>query len=642
MASGPVRVHETIRFGECEFDLQSRTVCRGRRALKLERIPTEILFYLVEQRGELVNREQIVERVWGKSVFRDTDNSINGAIRKIRQALKDDPEHPRYIQTVTARGYRFIANQVSSEEQLNLPSSARVPTHSNLRSPEVPIAEASQRRWVLPIAIVGMLLLIAGAWLAWKRVESRTQPVSRVMLAVLPFENLTGDAGQEYFSDGLTEEMITRLGRLDPQHLGVIARTSVMTYKHRSEQVAEIGRELGVEYVLEGSVRRDSDRVRVAAQLIRVRDQTHVWAREYDRDAQAILVLQAEIAEEIADEIDAALNSSHERLKAIAQSSLSPAEPEAYDLYLKGRYFWNKRSIEGFQQAITSFQKAINKDPRYARAYAGLADTYALMGTYNWSPATVVMPKARESAMKALAIDENLAEAHVSLALITETYDWDWQTAEKEFRRAIELDPNYATAHHWYAEYLSFQGRFDEAFAESNRARQLDPLSLIIAVDDGAILYFSRQYDRAIERFRAALEMEPGFGRAHMVIQAYVQTGRFKDALADIEAWRRTSGDAPWIWSSEAFVYGRSGDSARARHAVQRLRESNRNWHVDPMPLLDVAYAGTGNNDEWLTWLEKACDERSNVLADLKVDPMYDPLRNEPRFHRLLRRVGLE
>jgi TolB-like protein/DNA-binding winged helix-turn-helix (wHTH) protein/Tfp pilus assembly protein PilF len=642
MASRPVTVQETVKFGECEVDLRSHTVCRAGRALKLERIPTEILVYLIEQRGELVSREQIVERIWGKDVFLDTDNSINGAIRKIRRALKDDPERPRYIQTITGRGYRFIARPIKSEEQVAPEAAVEAPAHSHPRPAEVLRAEPSRRLWIIPAAIVGLLLLMTGAWSIWKRVDFRTQPVSRAMLAVLPFENLTGDVGQEYFSDGLTEEMITRLGRLDPQHLGVIARTSVMTYKRRSEQVGAIGRELSVEYVLEGSVRRDSGRVRIAARLIRVKDQTDVWAREYDRDAQAILVIQAEIAQEIADEIDAALSVSHQRISPVTQNALSPTEHEAYDLYLKGRYFWNKRNIEGFQQAITSFQQAINKDPNYAQAYAGLADSYALMGTYNQAPSSVVMPKARAAAMKALSINENLAEAHVSLALITETYDWDWQTAEKEFRRAIELDPNYATAHHWYAEYLSFQGRFDEAFAESNRARQLDPLSLIIAVDDGAILYFSRQYDRAIERLRAALEMEPGFGRAHLVIGAYVQTRRFKDAMADIEAWRRTSGDAPWIWSSEAFVYGRAGDTARARYALRKLQESNRSWHMDPMPLFDIAYAGTATNDEWLTWLEKACDAHSNVLTDLKVDPMYDPLRNEPRFHRLLHRVGLE
>ena len=642
MASGPVRVQETVKFEPTfEFDSRSRTFHRDGRVLKLERIPTEILLYLVEQRGELVSREQIAERIWGKGAFLDTDNSINGAIRKIRRALKDDPEQPRYIQTVTGKGYRFIATAIARSEQS---IGAHTPQALPYPQPQTTgplIGRWMRHRWAILAAISVSLLLMIGAWALWRRSASRTQPVSRVMLAVLPFENLTGDAGQEYFSDGLTEEMITQLGRLDPQRLGVIARTSVMTYKRRPEQVGVIGRELGVEYVLEGSVRRDSGRVRIAAQLIRVKDQTHLWAREYDREAGALLVLQGEIAQEIADETELSLNDGHQR-PSPRHGSLTPQQYEAYDLYLKGRYFWNKRSPEGFQQAVRAFQQAIAKDPNYARAYAGLADSYALMGTYNLAPASEIMPKARAAALRALAINENLAEAHVSLALIAESYDWDWQTAEKEFRRAIELDPNYATAHHWYAECLSFQGRFDEAFAESNRARQLDPLSLIIAVDDGAILYFSRQYDRAIERFRAALDMEPGFGRAHIVIGAYVQKGQFKDALADIEAWRQTAGDAPWVWAAEAYVYGRSGDSAKARHALQKVQQVSRSWQIDPTPSLDIAYGGTATNDEWLTWLEKACEERSNVLIDMKVDPMYDRLRSDPRFHQLLRRVGLE
>ena len=241
-----------------------------------------------------------------------------------------------------------------------------------------------------------------------------------------------------------------------------------------------------------------------------------------------------------------------------APAALSPASYEAYDLYLKGRYFWNKRTAQGFQQAVQCFEQAIAKDPKYARAYAGLADTYALMSTYYLAPPNEVMPKARTAALKALQIDDGLAEAHTSLALIAEIYDWDWQTGEKEYRRAIQLNPNYATAHHWYAEFLAFQGRFDEALAESERARHLDPLSVIIAADRGAILYFARQYDRAIEQFRAVLDMEPNFSRAHVIVGAYVEKGRFADALAHIETWRRIE-DSPWVWATEVCVYSRSG-----------------------------------------------------------------------------------
>jgi TolB-like protein/Tfp pilus assembly protein PilF len=458
------------------------------------------------------------------------------------------------------------------------------------------------------------------------------------MLAVLPFENLTGDAAQEYFSDGLTEEMIAQLGRLDPEHLGVIARTSVMHYKHSQEQLEQIGRELGVQYVLEGSIRRDAGKVRISAQLIQMRDQSHLWARQYDRELINLLALQGEIAQEIADGIQLTLGDN-KRIDSTHQASLSPEAYEAYDLYLKGRYFWNKRTTQGFQHAIEYFQQAIARDPNYARAYAGLADSYALMSGYSLAPQNKLMPKARAAALRAVELDDRLAETHTSLALVTENYDWDWQNAEKEYRRAIQLDPNYATAHHWYAEYLAYQGRFDEAFAEIERARQLDPLSLIIATDNGAILYFSRQYDRAIEQFRAVLDMEPNFPRAHLLIFAYVQKGLFADALADIAKWHRIN-DAPGIWAIQTYVYGRSGQRAEARRALEKLQQLNQHRQMDPAPIA-LAYVGMDNKDETFAWLQKAYSEHSNALTALKVDPIYDPLRSDHRFQELLRRVGL-
>jgi len=462
------------------------------------------------------------------------------------------------------------------------------------------------------------------------------------MLAVLPFENLTGDAGQEYFSDGLTEEMITQLGRLDPQRLAVIARTSVMHYKNGRQPLDEVARELRVQYVLEGSVRRDSGKVRITAQLIRASDQTHIWAHEYDRELKDLLLVQGEIAQEVADEIQLTLADNRKPAAAARPAALSPASYEAYDLYLKGRFFWNKRTAQGFQQAVQCFEQAIAKDPKYARAYAGLADTYALMASYYLAPPNQVMPQARTAALKALQIDDGLAEAHTSLALIAEFYDWDWQTGEKEYRRAIQLNPNYATAHHWYAEFLAFQGRFDEALAESEHARHLDPLSVIIAADRGAILYFARQYDRAIEQFRAVLDMEPNFSRAHLVLFAYLENGRFADALAHIEAWRRADNQpSPWPWAMEVCVYSRSGQPAKARQALVKLERWNRQSSLDAAPLFAAAYTCMNNNDEALARLQKAYEEHSSALTSLKVDPIYDPLRGDPRFQDLLRRVGL-
>jgi TolB-like protein/DNA-binding winged helix-turn-helix (wHTH) protein/Tfp pilus assembly protein PilF len=636
LATEPARVPGSIRFGEdFEFDFRAFRLRRCGRVLKLERIPTEILAVLIEQRGELVTREHIVERIWGKDVFLDTDNSINGAIRKLRQGLKDDPEEPRFIQTITGRGYRFIAPITESEEQ----EPPVVPISQPPITEPLTVEPATSRRpSVLAIAVI--LIAAMGAYL-WSRAQSRPSASNgRLMLAVLPFENLTGDASQDYFSDGLTEEMISQLGDLDPKHLGVIARTSVMHYKHSQEPLNQIGRTLGVQYVLEGSVRRDSHRVRIAAHLIQTADQTHLWTREYDRELSNVFALQGEIAREIADQIQLTLGHIHEPAIPGGQPAQSAKAFQAYDLYLQGRYFWNKRTAQGLQQAIEYFQRAVDEDPEYARAYAGLAESYALMGGYGGLPPKEFMPQARAAARRALEIDEQLPEAHTALAIIAQNYDWDWETAEKEYQRAIQLDPNYATGHHWYAECLALQGRFGEAFPEIENARQLDPLSLIIATDYGAILYFSRQYDRAIERFRGVLDREPDFPRAHMLVWAYVQKGLFTDALADAEAWRRRDNSPPWSWAMIAYAAGRSGDQARAQLALEQLEELERHRTLDSLSFA-VAYIGMGNNDKALVRLEKAYLEHSSSLTALKVDPTYDPLRSDPRFQNLVRRVGL-
>ncbi len=641
MASEPVRAPNRLRFGEdFELDVSIYELRRSGRPLKLERIPMELLRLLIEQHGQLITREQIIEHIWGKDTFLDTDNSINAAIRKVRHVLKDDPVRPRFVQTITGRGYRFIA-PVSPDEPP--PGSAATLT-APVESEESDAGDTkgdphyvARRKRLLAIT-VSILLIVAGA-IAFQASRWRARASgSRVMLAVVPFTNLTGDVTQDYFSDGMTEEMIAQLGRTDPEHLGVIARTSVMHYKQDQKRLEQIGRELGVQYVLEGSVRRDSDKVRITAELIQVRDQTHVWSREYDRELSSLLTVQEEIAQQIADEIQLTLGE-HKRSEPVLRPSLSPRSYQAYEFYLKGRYFLNKRTPESLQQAIEYFQRAVGKDPNYARAYAGLADTYALISGYNLTPRTESMPKARAAALRALDLDENLAEAHNALALIEEMYDWDWQSAEKEFRRAIQLDANYATAHHWYAEYLTLQGRFDEAFAESERARQLDPLSLIIATDDGAIFYFSRQYDRAIEKFRGVLEMEPDFPRAHLLTLAYAQKAMYAEALADIEKWQRVD-DGPWIHAHLAYIYGRAGQRKRAQAELAKLQQLDRRRPLDPAPIL-LAQIGMGNNDKAFALLEKAYKARSTMLATLKVEPVYDPLRSDPRFQELMQRVGL-
>ena len=636
------------RFGPYELRLRTRELYNRGTKLKLRPQPFEVLKLLVEHAGDVVTREELRQRLWSAETFVDFEQGLNTSMKVLRGVLNDSANEPRYIETVPRVGYRMMVS-VEAKQAPPVPEAGvthQTTIEEGFAGADVAPDHASRawniRRWaVLLVAAVVVIGALAG-YLKWSRLRERPQAVpGRLMLAVLPFENLTGDAGQDYFSDGLTEEMIVQLGRVDPDHLGVIARTSVMHYKHGDKPLDQIGRELGVQYVLEGSVRRDADRVRITAQLIQVKDQSHLWSRQYDRELSHLLTLQGEIAQETASEIERTLGNGQKQVAVDLSDhpALSPDAYQAYDLYLRGRYFWNRRTRQDFQQAIDYFQRAIAKDPNYAPAYSGLADSYGLMSGYDTSlPASEVMPKARAAALKAVQLDGGLAEAHTSLAVVAQN-GWDWQTAENEYRRAIQLDPNYATAHHWYAEFLGFEGRFDEAFAEMGRARQLDPLSLIVASDNGVLLFYSRQYDAAIEQFRGVLSMDPNFRRAHMVVYAYVQKGMFADAMANVQKWRPID-DTAWHWALTAYIYGRSGQQAQARRALEQLEQLNARRKVDPSTLV-AAYVGMGNKDEAFTWLQKAYLEHSFSLTALKVDPLYDPLRSDPRFQTLLRGVAL-
>ena len=626
-----------LRFGVFQVNLAARELRKHGVRIRLPGQPFCVLSILLEKPGQVVSREDMRDKLWSSDTFVDYERSLNSAIRKLRAVLGDSQESPRYIETVPRLGYRFIApvEEISSFVEPS-PTVRLTPAPTGAAAK---IAGSPPRRWPLILGIPAILLTMAAGYFMWSRARVRPPaPGGRLMLAVLPFENLTGDPAQDYLSDGLTEEMIAQLGHLDPEHLGVIARTSVMHYKHSTEEAGQIGRELGVQYVLEGSLRRESDRVRVTAQLVQMKDQTRVWSRQYDRELKSLLALQGEIAQETADEIQQTLGSSR-KLRVTERKVAPPSSYQAYDFYLKGRFFWNKRTKEGFQQAADYFQQSIANDPNHARAYAGLADTYALMSSWSFVPQAEAIPKARAAALRAVQLDDGLAEAHTSLALIAENYDYDWQTAEKEYRRAIQLDPQYATAHQWYAECLSFQGRFPEALEESERARQLDPLSLIIATDHAVILYFAREYDRAIEQFRAVLAMEPNFGRAHMVVYAYVEKGMFPEALAETAPWRNADGSP--AWEMKAYVYGRGGKQQQAERALAQWKRRSPGASAIGTFVLLHAYIATGRKEEALALIEKSSREHSNLVTTLKVEPALDPLRGDPRFQELLRRVGL-
>jgi len=633
--------YPVVRFGVFEANLPAQELRKHGTRVRLRGQSFSILSMLLEKPGEVVTREEMRQRLWPADTFVDFEHSLNSAIKKLRGVLGDSPENSRYIETIPRVGYRFIApvQEVTAPGKVEREATVPAKTAEPQERSAPPVSRRSWPRFaVATIAIVAVGIV---AFFAWRMVHFRSESArERVALAVLPFSNLTGDAGQDYFSDGLTEEMIVQLGEMDPERMSVIARTSVMHYKGSSVALPQIGSELGVQYVLEGSVRRDSSRVRITAELVRVKDQTPVWSHEYDRELAGLLTLQHEVAQEVANEMRITLGDKPKPTTASVKSATSPETYAAYDLYLQGRYFWNRRTKEGFQRAADYFQRAIDRDPLYAPAYAGLADTDGLMSTFYLGPQNELMPKGRAAALKALQLDETLAEAHTSLALIAENYDYDWQTAEKEFNRAIQLDPGYATAHQWYAEYLSWQGRFDEALAESEKARQLDPLSIIIAADHASILYYGRQYERATAQARAVLNMDPHAPRAGSVlIFSCIQQRKFEEAQKFIEQSNWPS-DSPWRSTMEAVVFGYWGRAVEAQEAMKKAEQ----FAWEPQQRIEAllgVYSAVGRTEQTLALLQQAVASRSNAVTTLKVDPMYDPLRSDPRFQEVMRQAGL-
>jgi len=673
MTSQPIGLQPSIRFGEdFALDLRPRRLRRGSHVLKLERIPLEILILLLEHRGEIVSREKIVARVWGNDVFLDTDNSIRGAIRKVRQALKDDPETPRFIQTVTGRGYRFIAPIISPEEEHTTeppkPEASFVPTgtQSFVSEPDsspqrgslglmdqeqertegqVPGTETAlgqihqhARTWLFvglaSLAVVSILSLLA-FW-GWRGSRAPAVFERKTVLAVLPFDNLSRDPDQEFFSEGLTEEVIAQVGKLNRDRLKVVARSSVAKYKGSTLAAREIGKELNADYLVQGSVRRSSDRVRITVQLIQARDQTDVWTESYDRELKDVLAVQDSVVRSIASEIHIALTEEQEkRLAAPRQIS-----PEAYEAYLKGRYYWNKRTGESMQKAEQYFEQAIDNDPTYAAAYSGLADCNSGLAWHGFKSPAEALPKAYAAARKALAIDPESAEAHASLGLAM-SHRWDWTGAEAEFRRALQLDPQYANAHHWYGDYLSIRSRHGEALAEAKHALELDPLNLMISTWVGLRYYIARDYSRAIDQNRNSVALDPNFAAAHLLLgEDYRGAGLHSEAVNELKEAANLSGDSPLYTAQVAValaVEGRSGDALRIAHELEAI---SRKRYVSPYGLAQICAASNKKEDAF-KWLQAAYEDHAVWMGYLAVDPIFDRYRSDERFKDLLRRVGL-
>jgi TolB-like protein/Tfp pilus assembly protein PilF len=484
------------------------------------------------------------------------------------------------------------------------------------------------------VAALGVVLLgfNVGGWR--ERVLGRAGAPRIESLAVLPLENLMGDPAQEYFVDGMTDELIADLAQIEA--LRVISRTSVMQYKGVKKPLPQIARELNVDAVIEGSVLRSGDRVRITVQLIQAVTDKHLWAKSYERDLRDVLALQSEVAGAIANEIKIKLTPQEQARLASAR----PVNPDAHEAYLKGRYYWNLRTEEGLKKSIEYFQQAIEKDPGYALAYAGLADSYVVLAPWNVMAPKEAYPRAKAAAFKALEMDETLAEPHASLGDARYVYDWDWVGAEKEYKRAIELNPGYATAHQWYAEYLSRMGRHNEAIAELRRAQELDPLSLMINAIGGSIFFFARRYDEAIAQCRRTLELNAGFYPAHFNLgAAYEQEKLYDEAISEYQKAKALEEGNPMLAAYLAHGYAAAGKRTEALKIVSQLRELSKQRYVSPYRVAQV-YAALGDLDQACAWLEKAYDDRSYDLTAAKVDPMIDRLRSDPRFQDLLRRMN--
>ena len=626
------------RFGVFELGPRAEGLRKNGLRISLPVQSLRVLALLIKNPGQVVTREELRQELWPDGTFVDFDHGLNSAVNRLRAALHDSAENPRYIETLARHGYRFIAPvetvAVAESHAAVPPAPPRPASLGILKTSARPMTVTTGALLALLLALLGLKvvglynrsLAATGANVAApQRIQS---------IAVLPLENLSRDPDQEYFADGMTEALITGLGKVNA--LRIISRTSVMRYKGTKSPLPEIARQLGVDAIVEGTVLRSGSRVRITANLILAASDRHLWAESYERDLRDVLALQSEVAQDITNQIQVKLTpQQHARMPAVR-----PIDPEAQDLYLKGRYEWNKRTGLGLTAGIRYFQEAIAKDPNCAAAYAGLADSYHVLVDNGIAPAGDYDRKARAAALKALEIDGSLAEAHTSLAVLLADSDWDWTGAEKEYRRAMELNPGYATAHHFYGLFLSQLGRNEEAIQQMEIARQLDPLSVRINANFGAVLYVARQFDAAVEQLRKTLELEPDDQISHDYLGwVYLQKGMHQEAIAEFQkAVNQRTGSLEAL-AGLGHAYAVSGQRKEARRVLQELHASPE--HRNAVPYWTAAiYAGLGERDAAFAWLDKALQVHDPPLLWVNAEPSVASLRSDPRFHLLVRRMN--
>ena len=582
MISPPVSQPDSnskFRFGDFELDIAAYELRRGGQPIHLERHPMDLLILLVERRRQLVSRADIVKRLWDSSVFVDVQTGVNTAIRKLRQALRDSRESPAFVETISGKGYRFIASV----------------------NPVLP--------------------------------ERHQEAIESV--AVLPFANDCADPDAEYLSDGITETLINNLSQI--WNLRVVARSTVFRYKGKTTDPQKAGSELNVRAVVSGRLLQRGSTLIVRAELMDVATGAQLWGGQYNRQAEDVFLLQGDLSREISDRLQPHLTGDQKQRLTKRYTE----DAEAYRLYLKGRYHWNKRNPEGLHKAVECFGQALDKDPAYSLAYAGLADTYPYLSLFHVVPPRVAMPKAKIAAAKALEIDDHLAEAHVSLGYVSFTYDGDWLAAGKHFEQALALNPAYAGAHTFYAFYLSSRGRSLEAIAVAKRAMDRDPASPAVSHSLAVQLYLARQFDQAIEQAHNTLEMDANFAISHQVLgEVYLSKGMYQEALLALEKFSALSRGSATSRALLGYSHARLGEHGAVLRLIEELTAAAKHSFV-PALLFALVYAGLEDKDQAFGWLKKAYEERFYRLAYVRVEALWDPLRSDPRFADLLRRVGI-